>query len=274
VADPVTRIVAVAVRGPDAVRLLNARTGVVRRSVRLPGEARHLELAAPGGPVLAPAEDADALVRIALPGAGAETTPVGRFPHDAAQAGGRVFVGDERDATVTVVDGNHTQTVPVANQPGGVAAVDGGRAVAVVSVRERVLEVYDSDTLERIARVPAGVGPTHVVSGRGGLIYVIDTTGDGLLVFELRPQLHLTRRLPILGNPYGVAADPVNRRLWVTTTKTNRLVELVDGARPHRLRSFPAVRQPDTVAVDPEHDCVYVTGRVDGVLQIVDARER
>jgi DNA-binding beta-propeller fold protein YncE len=112
------------------------------------------------------------------------------------------------------------------------------------------------------------------VSGRGGLIYVVDTTGDGLLVFELRPHLHLTRRLPILGAPYGIAADPVNQRLWVATTETNRLVELADGARPHRLRSFPAVRQPDTVAVDPERHRVYVTGRADGVLQIVDARDR
>jgi DNA-binding beta-propeller fold protein YncE len=157
---------------------------------------------------------------------------------------------------------------------GTVAAVDEGRAIAVLSVRERVLEAYDSDTLHRIARVPAGVGPTRVVAGRGGLIYVVDTTGDGLLVFELRPHLRLTRRLPILGNPYGIATDPVDERLWVTTTATNRLVELADGARPHRLRSFPAVRQPDTVAVDPEHHRVYVTGRADGVLQIVDARDR
>jgi hypothetical protein len=169
------------------------------------------------------------------------------------------------------------RVVPVGAEPdgvaGSVAAVEGGRAIAVVSVRERVLEVYDSDTLQRIARVPAGVGPTHVVSGRGGLIYVVDTTGDGLLVFELQPHLRLTRRLPILGTPYGIAADPVNQRLWVTTTRTNRLVELVDGARPHRLRSFPAVRQPDTVAVDTERHRVYVTGRADGVLQIVDARD-
>jgi DNA-binding beta-propeller fold protein YncE len=161
-----------------------------------------------------------------------------------------------------------------AEPPRDVAVVDGGRALAVLSPRERVLEAYDRNRRRRIARVPAGIGPTHVAAGRGGLIYVVDTTGDGLLVFELRPQLHLTRRLPILGNPYGIAADPINQRLWVTTTKTNRLVELADGARPHRLRALPAVRQPDTVVVDPERHRVYVTGRADGVLQIVDARDR
>ena len=54
-------------------------------------------------------------------------------------------------------------------------------------------------------------------------------------------------------------------------TATNRLVELADGARPHRLRSFPSVRQPDS-SPSTRHR-VYVTGRADGVLQILDARD-
>jgi DNA-binding beta-propeller fold protein YncE len=273
VADPVTGLVAVGLRDPDELALLDGDTSDIRRRVPLPGAPRHLQLAHPGGPVLVPAEAADALTRVALPQGTTNTTKVGRFPHDAAQAESRVFVGNERGSTVTVLDGDSTRTIAVANQPGGVAAVDSGRAVAVVSVRERVLEVYDSATLNRIASAPAGVGPTHVVAGRGRLIYVVDTTGNGLLVYELEPRLHLTRRLPLLGNPYGIAADPVNQRLWVTTTKTNRLVELADGARPHRLRGFPAVRQPDTVAVDPVRHRVYVTGRAEGVVQILDARE-
>jgi DNA-binding beta-propeller fold protein YncE len=134
--------------------------------------------------------------------------------------------------------GSSDDLPPAAGPARSVAVVDGGRAIAVLSGRERVLEVYDNHTRERIARAPAGVGPTQVVAGRGGLIYVLDTTGAGLLVFELHPRLRLTRRLPILGRPNGIASDPVNQRLWVTTTGPDRLVELADGARPHRLQSF------------------------------------
>jgi DNA-binding beta-propeller fold protein YncE len=152
-------------------------------------------------------------------------------------------------------------------EAGEVAAVNGGRNVAVLAPRDRTLTVYEGTRV--VGRVPAGVGPTRVVAGPGRLIYVVDTTGDGLLVFELRPRLHLTRRLPLLGSPYGIATPP--GRVWVTLTAANRLVELADGARPHRLRSFPAVRQPDAVAV--LGDRVYVSGRADGVLQIVDARD-
>jgi hypothetical protein len=127
---------------------------------------------------------------------------------------------------------------PAAGPDRSVALVDEGRAIAVLSGRERRLDVYDSDTRQRIGRADAGVGPTQVVGGRGGLIYVLDTTGRGLLVFELRPQLQITRRLGILGSPTGIKADLGNHRLWVTTTQPDRLLELADGARPHRVASY------------------------------------
>jgi DNA-binding beta-propeller fold protein YncE len=151
------------------------------------------------------------------------------------------------------------------------ATVDGGRAIAVVRPRERVLELYDRRTRELIAREPAGAGPTHVVAGEGGLAYVVDTAGDGLLVFDTHGELRVLRRYPLLGAPYGVAADLRNGRLWVTLTARNELVELATSARPHRLGSYPTVRQPNAVAVDSSGR-VYVTGAADGVVQLLDPR--
>jgi DNA-binding beta-propeller fold protein YncE len=270
VADPLTGVVAVGLRDPDELALVDASSGRVESRVPLPGAPRHLALAAPGGPVLVPTEPGDALSRVALPAATIDSVPVGAFPHDAVAAGRRIFVTDERGGTVSVVDGDEVRRIRVAAQPGGVAAVDGGRAVAVVSVRERVLELYDSETLERLGRAPAGAGPTHVVPGERGLAYVVDTAGDALLVFDTRGELRILRRYPLLGAPYGVAVDLPNGRLWVTLTGRNELVELATSARPHRLGSYPTVRQPNTVAVDPSTGHVFVTGKVEGVLQVLD----
>ena len=47
--------------------LIDGHTLAVRHSVPLPGHARHLQLFAPGGPVLVPAEDASRLVEVSLP---------------------------------------------------------------------------------------------------------------------------------------------------------------------------------------------------------------
>jgi DNA-binding beta-propeller fold protein YncE len=149
------------------------------------------------------------------------------------------------------------------------AVVDAGRKRAVVRPRARVLEVYDRGSGELLGREPAGAGPTRVVAGEGGLAYVVDTAGDGLLVFETRGRLRILRRYPLLGAPYGVASDLRSGRLWVSLTARNELVELATGSRPHRLDVFPTVRQPDHVATDGRR--VYVSG-ADGALQLLDAR--
>jgi DNA-binding beta-propeller fold protein YncE len=182
-----------------------------------------------------------------------------------------MFVGDEAANTVSVVrDGRREARLRVATQPGGLAAAGGGRFVAVVSVRERVLELFDARTLRLVARAPAGVGPTHVASAGDRWLWVTDTRGGALLVYRIAPRLELVRRLHLPGAPYGIAADPVHHRLWVTLTARNEVVELPAHGRPHVLRTLPTVRQPNGVAVDPRTARVFVTGLAEGVLQLID----
>jgi predicted small lipoprotein YifL len=276
VADPRTGLVAVGLRRPAALALVDGATGDVVRRVPLPAAPRHLALAAPGGPVLVPAEDADALLRVALPGGGLDRAPTGREPHDAAAAGGRVFVADELAHRLTVLQGDRiVARVQTALQPGGITPLDHGRQVAVVAVKERVVETYDAATGKRTGRVAAGVGPTHAVSDGGGYLWVADTDGGALLVYHLRPRLELIRRYPLPGSPYGLAIDNRRRRLFVTQTARNQLTELTAGGRPSLVRRHPTPQQPNTVAVDEATGRVFVTGKVDGVLQLLDpGRER
>lgn len=268
-ADPATHVLAVALR--DRVVLADARTGAIRGRVALPdGAPRHLAFG--DGRFVVPAETAGRALLVTPRGAIASDAAVGDHPHDATVAAGRVFVGNERGNTLSVLDGGRVvRTVPVATQPGGLAALR-DRAVAVVSVRERVLELYDARTLRRTARVPAGVGPTHVAAA-GDYLYVADTHGGALLVFSTRPKLQLVRRVFLPGAPYGLALDPERHRLWVTLTARNQVVALTATSHPRAVERLPAVRQPDSVAVDSALGTVAVTGRVAGVLQLIGARD-
>jgi DNA-binding beta-propeller fold protein YncE len=271
VADGRSGLVAVGLREPARLALVNARSGRVVRLVPLPAAPRHLQLQAPGGPVLVPAEDADALVRVALPGGRRTVTWVGDFPHDAVALGERVFVGDEFADTVTVVEGRRALTaLRTPARPGGLAVA--GDRVAAVAVRQREIELYDGRRLRSLGRLNAGVGPTHLVADRRGLLYVVDTQGDAILMFRSRPRLALICRVNLPGVPYGVAIDPRRARLWVTLTARNELVEfqLKAGEDPRQIATYPTVRQPNTVTVDPASGRVFVAGRTDGKLQLLD----
>ena len=54
----------------------------------------------------------------------------------------------------------------------------------VVGVRGRRVEAYAASG-RILGTARAGLGPTHVQAGRGGLFYVADTEGDAVLVFRV-----------------------------------------------------------------------------------------
>jgi hypothetical protein len=201
VADPETGLVAVGLRNPDELALVDGGSGEVVRKVKLSGSPRHLGLAAPGGPVLVPAEPSDSLIQVGLPeGKVTDETPVGNFPHNVAAApGGRIFVVSEAASTASVVEnGKVIETIKTPLNPGGVA-VTKSDLVGIVGVKGLALEVYDADTLDSVDIIDAGRGPTHVVAGPGNHFYVADTRGDALIVYETHPELEQVDRVPLSG---------------------------------------------------------------------------
>jgi DNA-binding beta-propeller fold protein YncE len=267
-ADPRTGLVAVGLRNPDRLALVDGETGRVMRDVRLPESPRHLQLS-PAGSVLVPAERANALVEVPLPHGRPRVTPTGRFPHDAAAVGGRIVVANEHDDSLSVAErGRVVRALDAPRQPGGVAAAGGSLAV-VVGVRARRVALFDVIAARKLGEATAGVGATHVVAA-GGFAYVADTEGDAILVYRLRPKLEFLDRANLPGAPYGMALDRRRRRLWITLTERNEVVryDLTHHA-PRRIASYPTVRQPNSVAVNETSGRVYVASRTGSELQIL-----
>lgn len=265
-------IVAAGIRQPEGVALISTATGRERQVVRLPGAPRHLELAGPGGPLLAPLEHADRLAQIALPGGRVlSDTVVGAHPHDAAADGPLIFVGNEFANTVSLVRGGRQIAVkPGPLQPGGVAA--DGSFVLVVGVRGRRVEAYSADG-RILGTAQAGIGPTHVQAGPDGLFYVADTEGDAVLIFRVsstgvRPAGRVATER---GAPYGIAIDRRRGLLYLTLTATNRLESFrITGSRLVPGRTWPTVRQPNSVAVDEVTGRVFIAGRTSNQLELID----
>jgi DNA-binding beta-propeller fold protein YncE len=272
VADPTTHVVAVAVRDPHELVLVDGRSGTVTARTPLPGRLRHLQLAAPGGPVLVPNESTGSLVTVALPeGRVLADTPIGRYAHDAtAAADGTIAVADEfGKALVLLRAGQVVHRFTDVTQPGGLAAA--GNLVGLVDVGAHELAVYDTTRRVRIGRTSAGEGPTHIVSDRRGRFIVVDTRGQRLLVYGPVPRLRRVATVPLAGTPYGLAYDPNRDRLWVTLTARNQLVRVdLRDPQPRWRATIPTVRQPNTVAVDAATGRLFVTSRTDGVLQFID----
>lgn len=270
--DPRTHLVAIGQRQPNAILLLNGRTGEKVKTVAMPGRLRHLQIADPGGPLLVPVEGSDALIKLALPsGKKVARVPTGKFPHAATEAAnGTIFVANELGGTVVALrDGKIVHTFTRTTQPAGLAPV--GNTVAMIDVRQNDLTLYDAERLRRTGSLPAGEGPTHVVSGPEGLLAVTDTRGDAVLLYSLTPRPHRTGAVQLPGSPYGIAYDSANDLIWVTLTAKNQVVAIdATGPDPTVVKRLPTVRQPNTV--DDATGRVFITGTAGGLLQYIDTR--
>lgn len=270
--DAAAGLLAVGLRRPrGALAFVDPRTLAPRARVSLPAAPRHLAYAPAEAAVVVPAESADRALEVTPAGVRAEAR-VGTHPHAAAAIGHRVFVADEHSDQVSVLRRGRLETTwPAPHQPGGIAAF-AHRYVGLVAVSARVLQVYDAASGEQLGRVGAGVGPTHI-AGSGRTAFVADTEGDAVRRFAVGAHPVETEAVPAPGAPYGIALDPRRGRLWVTLTARNQLVEYaVDEGPTRRIATYPTVRQPNSVAVDPGSGVVYVAGRRDGRLQRIVPR--
>lgn len=272
VADAVTRTIAVAKRDPNELVLINADTGEVTGRTPLPGVVRHLQLAAPGGPVLVPVESANALVRVDLPGGQAESQIiVGTSPHDASQApNGTVFVANEGGGTVTVLRGDDIVKVFADSvQPAGMAPV--GTSMGLLDVRKNDLTIYDTDKLSIVGSTSAGAGPTHLVADKHGRMIATDTRGDAVRVFTPLPQPREVGNIAQPGGPYGITYDGVRDRLWVASSGTNEVVGYdMTEPTPKEVARIRTVQNPYTLGVDSKTGRLFIAGATAGVVQIVD----
>jgi DNA-binding beta-propeller fold protein YncE len=233
---------------------------------------RHLQLAAPGGPVLVPDESSNSLLRVSVPGGAIiSRLPTGVSPHDANQAAnGTIFVANEGGGSaVAVRDTRVVHTFSDVTQPAGLASV--GETMGLVDVRENTLTLYAADTLTPVVELPAGAGPTHVLADKHGRLIVADTRGGAILVYQLTPAPRQAARVALPGRPYGIAYDPVRDHFWVTLTAANQLVGFdMGGPTPREVARIPTVRQPNTVAVDSTTGRLFVTGTAEGTVQAID----
>ena len=264
--DPVTGLVAVAVRSPDRLVLIDGATMHIRQQIPLAGHARHLQLAKPGGPVIVPEEDKNQLALVSLSTGATTVIKTGTSPHDAAAVSGGYVAGDEFGSSITIArTGKTPQTVGGVEQPGGV--IDLGDTVAIVDVKGYTISTYRVSDGALLAKSAAGAGPTHGVKAADGTVLVTDTRGNQVLDFNTNP-LAQQASLPLPGSPYGLAADSKTPLVWVTLTARNQVVGLTLAAgRIREVARLDTVQQPDTVAVAPGSNSLWIAGDAGGVVQ-------
>jgi YVTN family beta-propeller protein len=209
-----------------------------------------------------------------------EAVPVGTDPAAVAGGGGSVWVANQQDGTVTVVDPDTNrvqQTIP----PSGSGPVgQGGPGLAFASG-----SLWLANTTQRqVARVepgadatpiPVGASPSAIAAAPDAdAVWVAARTqsGGGLLARIDARTNQVDPTIPLRHAPSGLAITPDGRTIWVVTPEDRTLrsfdTRTSDPGEPVKLRLAP-----DQVALGD--GAVWVTSsRRDTVLRIDPATSK
>ncbi|MGK2955747.1 MAG: YncE family protein [Solirubrobacterales bacterium] len=270
--DTGTDSLAIGLREPYRLALVDPQKLFITAQFPVPNPVRHLAVSPRGSIVAVPSEFADSVYEVSAKTGDVAKVAAGEHPHDVTFADGKIFAADEFSDSVTVIRGSsEVATLPAPAQPGGIAAV-GNKYIALVTVAERVLQVYDARSYEELGQISAGVGPTHIET-LGSDAFVVDTEGDVIRRFSIGSEPREVETVPAPGTPYGIAIDTKRKQLWVTLTATNRLARYsLSGPRMRRFGTYPTISQANSVTVDPASGDVFVSSRTTGQLQRISPK--
>jgi DNA-binding beta-propeller fold protein YncE len=269
VVDQQTRTLAVAIAQPPELQLYNLAdlTGTPR-TIPLPGPVNDLSDANAGGPLLAPVTSANQVIEVAIPAGTTTVVPVPDGPTSATMIGNQLLVAQSAHKSLTLFNGTKpAKTITGDVSPQQVVTI-GNKAVLLDRYRSAVFDV-DPQGGTVGAGLRAGDGATNEVTDKYGDVLVTDTRAGELLLFSADPVL-MRQRFPVPGSPYGIAYDPKRNLAWVTCTKLNEVVGYdVTGGEPVEKYRISTVRQPNSVAVDPETGRVIVASADGGGIQVI-----
>ncbi|MCP3802798.1 hypothetical protein NLX83_26335 [Allokutzneria sp. A3M-2-11 16] len=266
--DTTTRTLAVAMDAKE-IRLFSVDSPQSPpRVVAVPDKVTALSPAGDGA-LFAAIPSANTLVRLDVRTGGTEKFTVEGAPSGATVVNGQTVVSLRNRNAVAVLDGGKVaREITGFFAPTAVLRGAENDALVLDSNRTALLEVNVAEG--RVASaLRAGDGATNAVTDRFGRALVIDTRGGELLAFSSSPFL-MKQRFPVPGTPYGIAYDAKRDLAWITLTERNEVVGFhVAGGEPVEKHRFRTVRQPDSVAVDPDSGKVFVASADREGIQVV-----
>jgi mxaJ protein len=202
---------------------------------------------------------------------------------DSPRRAERVYVTNERSATLSVIDTGTDRVVQSANlfgRPRGIQlSADGRRVFVAISrsleqpdAQEGIVEL-DAATGRLLAHHPVGNDPEDFVLGtRPPRLYVANEDAGTASVVDL-PSGRLVATVPVGTEPEGVGLTPDGRFVYVTA-ETSNTVSILDTRTAEVVASFLVDSRPRRAAFTRDGRFGFVSAEVGGSVSIVDVARR
>jgi YVTN family beta-propeller protein len=158
-------------------------------------------------------------------------------------------------------------TIAVGNQPIYLAADQKTNRVYVSNQADDTVSVIDGATNSVLRTVRVGHNPNGVaVNPKTNTIYVANLAGGSLSI--INGSKLTTSILRLGSYPAKVAVNPVTNHVYATLEDKNGFLDVIDGRERKLVASIPLPPYPLSVTVDPASKRIYVADFLCGCGQI------
>jgi len=212
----------------------------------------------------------------------------------AAPHAARVYVSNEADGTVSVIDTAAQRvmtTIPVGKRPRGLhVSHDGHRLYVALSGSPRGGPGVDESTLPPADRTADGIGVIDldnltlektISSGQDPESF--DLVGDGELVVSNEETAEASivdldkgavrARVPVGREPEGVTTDPDGALVYVTSESDNK-VSVIDPRATKVVADIPTGVRPRGIAFSRDGAHAFVTDEGDASITVIDTKSK
>ena len=197
---------------------------------------------------------------------------------------GRLYVTNERDGTLQVVDTATDRVIAtayIADRPRGLTlSPDGKRVYLAVSWwrdgkrprtgKERILAL-DARTLKAVRNYIGGTDPECVaVSPDGKRLYLSNEDAGTASIIDVASGKHVST-LIVGTEPEGVTASPDGRLVYVTA-ETSNVISVIDAKQEKTSANILVDSRPRAVIFTRDASKAWATAELGGTVMLIDVR--
>ena len=187
-----------------------------------------------------------------------------------------VYVSNEKDNTVTVVDSSTMQvvkTVNVGQRPRGITISHDGKHIYLCASDDDTIEVIDTATLEIIDTLPSGPDPElFVLSPDGKTLYVANEDDNLVTVIDIESKKVLAE-IPVGVEPEGMGVSPDGKTM-VNTSETTNMAHFIDTSTHEITDNVLVDSRPRFVEFTPDGSQAWVSAEIGGTVSVIDNASR
>jgi YVTN family beta-propeller protein len=189
---------------------------------------------------------------------------------------GDMYVGNERDRSISVIDSRSNEvvtTIPLSGSPSAIAFNPKNGNMYVAGGASNVVSVIDS-TSNKVIKPITGVGTVPnamAFNPKNGNMYVAGGFSKSIFVIDSEHN-QIIKNIPVgrgLNDvPNAIAFNPKNGNMYVTIGFSN-VVSVIDSTSNQVVDTVPVEEGALKIALDPINNDMYVTNTLNNTVSVI-----